>query len=82
MRNMPSEQSRGRRTISRFGTLIESVIIVILLLSGIGFILVNKLAGLIIPATSSIFVGIGVQVIALIIVGIYVYLRFLKTRLP
>ena len=78
---MPSEQSRARRTVSRFGTLLESIIILVLLLSGVVFILVNKLAGPIIPATSSILVGIGIQVVALIIVGVYVHIRFLRTRL-
>jgi hypothetical protein len=81
MKNMPSKQSRARRTLGRFGTLLESIIILILLLSGVGFILVNKLAGLIIPATSSIMIGIGIQVVALIVVGIYVHLRFLRTGL-
>ena len=78
---MPSEQSRARRTLGRFGTLLESILILILLLSGVGFILVNKLAGLIIPANSSILVGIGIQVVALIVVSIYVQLRFFRTGL-
>jgi hypothetical protein len=79
---MPSEQTRGRRILHRFGTLLESVILLGLLLSGVGFILVNKFAGLLIPVASTILVGVGIEIIALIIVGIYVHLRFLRTRLP
>ena len=78
---MPPEQSRVRRTLSRFGTLLESVVVLVLLLSGVGFILVNKLAGLIMPTTTSILVGIAIEVVALIFVGVYVRLRFLRTRL-
>jgi uncharacterized membrane protein (DUF485 family) len=78
---MPSEQSRFRRTLSRFGTLLESIVILVLLISGLGFILTNKVAGLIIPVTSSIFIGIAIEVVMLVIVGIYVRLRFLRTRL-
>ena len=78
---MPSEPSRFRRALSRFGTFLESIVILVLLLSGVGFILVNKLAGLINSVTSSIFIGIAIEVVMLVIVGIYVHLRFLRTRL-
>jgi len=78
---MPSEQSHSRRSLSHFGTLLESIVILVLLLSGVGFILANKLAGLTIPVASSIFIGIAIEGIMLVIVGIYVHFRFLRTRL-
>lgn len=80
MRKMSPETSQMRRSLSRFGTFLEAVVILVLLLSGVGFVFVNKMTDQLIPVTSLILLGIAVEVFALFIIGIYVYLRFLRER--
>lgn len=73
---MTQQTSRGRVILSRFGTLIETILIFILLISGVGFIFILRAAD--ISSIPFLPVGIGVEIIAIIIIGLYVYFRFLR----
>ncbi|MFX1319522.1 MAG: hypothetical protein ACFE9D_02570 [Promethearchaeota archaeon] len=77
---MPSERSRLRSLLSRFGTFLESIFIFILLLSGIGIVFVSKITGLTNAGLLLLTVGITVQIGALVILGIFLYIRFLRQR--
>jgi len=80
MKNLTPERSRLRSLLSRFGTLLESIFIFILLLSGIGVVFVGKISGITSAGPLLLAVGLAVQIGALVILGIFLYIRFLRQR--
>ena len=80
LQNLPSERSRLRSLLSRFGTLLESIFIFILLLSGIGVVFVGKIIEVIDAGPLLLVVGLTVQIGALVILWIFLYIRFLRQR--
>jgi hypothetical protein len=76
--------SRGRTRIqslvSRIGTFLEALLIFILLFSGIGVVFVGTMTGQIGPTGLLLIVGVGTEVLGLLIVGLYAYFRFLRQR--
>ncbi|MFX1509685.1 MAG: hypothetical protein ACFFBR_05185 [Promethearchaeota archaeon] len=76
---MSTVNSRFRTLLSRFGTLLESIFIFILLLSGISVIFIGKITGFLEAGIALLSVGLAVQIIAFIILGIYIYIRFLRS---
>ena len=78
---MSADNSRIRSLLSRFGTLIESLFIFILLLSGIGIVFLSKVTGIVEAGMVLFTIGLAVQIIALIVLGLYLYLRFLRRRI-
>ncbi|MFX1564570.1 MAG: hypothetical protein ACFFCH_01115 [Promethearchaeota archaeon] len=78
---MSTSNSRFRILLSRFGTLLESVFIFILLLSGIGVVFIGKITGFLEAGIILLTFGLAVQVVAFIILGLYAYLRFLRSTI-
>ncbi|MFW9935148.1 MAG: hypothetical protein ACFFDU_06550 [Candidatus Thorarchaeota archaeon] len=76
---MSTVNSRFRTLISRFGTLLESIFVFILLLSGISVVFIGKITGFLDAGIVLLSVGLAVQIIAFIILGIYSYIRFLRS---
>ena len=80
LKNLTAERSRLRSLLSRFGTLLEAIFIFILLLSGIGVVFVGKITGITSAGLLLLAVGLAVQLGALVILGIFLYIRFLRQR--
>ncbi len=80
LKKMSPESSRLRSFFSRFATFLESLLIFILLLSGIGIIFVGKSVGQMGLNVLLLVLGFGVEIIAVIIISLYVYFRFLRQR--
>ncbi len=80
LKNLRAERSRLRLLLSRFGTLLESIFIFILLLSGIGVVFIGKITGITSAGPLLLAVGLTVQIGALVILGIFLYIRFLRQR--
>ncbi len=81
VKNLSAVNSRIRSLISRFGTLLESVFIFILLLSGIGVVFLSKVTGLVDAGMSLLTIGLAVQIVAMILLGLFLYFRFLRRRI-
>lgn len=77
---MSGESSRLRSFFTRFATLLESLLIFILLLSGIGIIFIGKSAGQMGLNVPFLVLGVGVEILAVIIISLYVYFRFLRQK--
>ena len=77
---MSAENSRIRSLFSRFGTLLESVFVFVLLLSGVGVAFVGKVTGIVEAGMFLLLISMGVQIAAIIILGLYFYFRFLRRR--
>ena len=77
---MSSKSSTVRSLLNRFGTILESILVFILLISGAAFVLIAKQSGQIGPGFSLFTIGISVEIIAIIIVGFYIYFRMLRRR--
>jgi hypothetical protein len=78
LKNLPAERSRLRSVLSRFGTLLEAIFIFILLLSGIGVVFIGKISGLLNAGLLLLTIGLSVQIGALVLLGIFLYIRFLR----
>lgn len=81
LKELSTEGSRIRTLLSRFGTLLESIFIFVLLLSGIGVIYISKTTGTIGAGIALLSSSLVVQIIAFILLGLYFYLRFLRRRI-
>ena len=81
VKNLSAVNSRIRSLLSRFGTLLESVFIFILLLSGIGVVFLSKVTGLVDAGMSLLTIGLAVQIVAMILLGLFLYFRFLRRRI-
>lgn len=77
---MPSKSSTVRSLVSRFGTVLESIFVFILLMSGAVLVFIAKQSGQIAPGVLLFTFGISVEIIAIIIVGLYLYLRMFRRR--
>lgn len=79
---MVTAVSTGRTRIrslgSRLGTILEAVLFFILLLSGIGLVFIGKITGQIEPTLLLLTIGVSVEIIGVLIVGLYAYFRFLR----
>jgi hypothetical protein len=78
---LSTERSRLRTLIGRFGTLLESVFVFVLLSSGIGVVFLGKLAGIIDAGMLLLSISITVQIVAFFLLGFYLYFRFLRSRI-
>ena len=78
---MSTDNSRLRTLLSRFGTLIESILIFVLLLSGIGVVFIGKVTGMLSAGMLLLSIGLAVQIVALVFLGLYIYIRFLRRRI-
>lgn len=81
LKQLPAEGSRIRTLLGRFGTLLESIFIFVLLLSGIGVSYIGKTTGMIGAGIVLLSVSLFAQIIAFILLGLYLYLRFLRRRI-
>lgn len=77
---MSTGRSRIRTIISRLGTVLEALLIFILLFSGVGVVFLGTITGQIGPTWLLLIIGVGTEVIGLLIVGLYAYFRFLRQR--
>ncbi|MFW9830317.1 MAG: hypothetical protein ACFFD8_00865 [Candidatus Thorarchaeota archaeon] len=77
---MSNRSSAVRSLLSRFGTVIEAVFVFILLISGVAMVFIGKQLGQLAPGIILSSFGIGVEIIAIIIVGVYFYFRMLRRR--
>ena len=77
---MSTGRTRIRSIVSRLGTFLEALLIFILLFSGVGVIFVGTITGQIGPTSLLLTIGVSVEVIGLLIVGLYAYFRFLRQR--
>jgi len=77
---MSTGRTRIRSIVSRLGTFLEALLIFILLFSGVGVIFVGTITGQIGPTWLLLIIGVSVEVIGLLIVGLYAYFRFLRQR--
>ena len=73
--------SRLRTLLGRFGTLLESFFVFVLLFSGIGVVFLAKLSGAIDAGMLLLSISITVQIVAFFLLGLYLYLRFLRSRI-
>ena len=78
---MPTETSRIRSLLGRFGTFIESLLIFVLLLSGIGIVFLSKITGIVEAGMLLLTIGLAVQIVAIVLLGLYLYFRFLRRRI-
>jgi hypothetical protein len=78
---LSTQRSRLRTLLSRFGTLLEAIFIFVLLASGIGVIFLGKLSGLIEAGMLLFSISLTVQIVAFFLLGFYLYIRFLRTRI-
>ncbi|MFX0078569.1 MAG: hypothetical protein ACFE8O_04960 [Candidatus Hermodarchaeota archaeon] len=77
---MSTGRSRIRSIVSRLGTFLEALLIFILLFSGVGVVFLGTMTGQIGPTWQLLIIGVSVEVIGLLIVGLYAYFRFLRQR--
>ncbi|MDO8124792.1 MAG: hypothetical protein Q6364_10485 [Candidatus Hermodarchaeota archaeon] len=77
---MSTGRTRIRSIVSRLGTFLEALLIFILLFSGVGVIFVGTITGQIGPTWLLLIIGVSVEVIGLLIIGLYAYFRFLRQR--
>lgn len=77
---MSTGRTRIRSIVSRLGTFLEALLIFILLFSGIGVVFIGTMTGQIEPTGLLLIIGVSVEVIGLLIVGLYAYFRFLRQR--
>jgi len=75
---MSTGRSRIRSIGSRLGTFLEALLIFILLLSGVGVVFLGLITGQMGPSLLSLTIGVGIEVIGVLIVGLYAYFRFLR----
>jgi hypothetical protein len=75
---MSTGRSRIRSIVSRLGTFLEALLIFILLLSGVGVVFLGSITGQMGPSLLSLTIVVSVEVIGFLIVGLYVYFRFLR----
>lgn len=60
------------------GTFLEAVLIFILLLSGAGVVFFGKITGQLGPTLLLLTIGVGIEIIGVLIIGLYAYFRFLR----
>jgi hypothetical protein len=77
---LSTERSRLRTLLGRFGTLLESIFVFVLLFSGIGVVFLGKLAGIIEAGMLLLSISLIVQIVAFFLLGFYLYFRFLRSR--
>lgn len=77
---LSTERSRLRTLLSRFGTLLESIFVFLLLFSGIGVVFVGKLSGAIDAGMLLFSISLSVQIVAFFLLGLFFYFRFLRRR--
>ena len=75
-----TEERTHRSMISWKRPIFETIIILILLLSGIGVIFVGKVTGQVTSQLFFIFFGLFIEIIAILLVGIFVYVRYFRQR--
>ncbi len=77
---MSTGRTRIRSIASRLGTFLEALLIFILLFSGVGVVFVGTITGQIVQTWLLLIIGVSVEIIGLLIVGLYAYFRFLRQR--
>lgn len=78
-----TEEQRVNRSLTAFiKPLIESIIIFCLLLSGIGIIFISKMLGQVGTQLLFLGIGLGVEIFAIILIGIIFYIQFFRFRVP